>query len=72
MKYPILVSDRLMVITLSFQIGDGLKGNIQRDWILKQVVTKFGCLNIDSGGDTAMCSEAKYIHKTNDKLIKLR
>ena len=62
MKYPNLVSDRMMVITSSFQIGDGLKDNIQRDWILTQVVTKFGCFNIDSGGDTAMIFDAKYSH----------
>ena len=34
-------------------------------------MTKFGCLNINSGGDTAMGSDPKYYHTTNDKLIQL-
>ena len=32
--------------------------NIWKDWIMKQVVTKFGILKIDDGGETVMCSDA--------------
>ena len=54
MKCPNLASDRMMVITLSFWIGDVVEVNIQREWIVKQIVTKFGCLKIDNGGDAVI------------------
>ena len=44
---------------------------IWKDWIMKQVVTKFDSLKIDNGGDTVMCSDAIYYHTTYSKLIKL-
>ena len=31
--------------------------NIWMDWILQQVMTKFGWLKIDNGADTVMCSD---------------
>ena len=31
------------------------------DWILLQVVTKFGNLKVDSGGDVVVSFDAKYI-----------
>ena len=57
MKYKKLVYDRMMLITLSYQIETLIKVNIWKDWIMNQVVTKFGSLKIDNGGDTAMCSD---------------
>ena len=39
-----------------------IEANIWKDWIMQQVVTKFGSLKIDSGGDTVMSSDAKYYH----------
>ena len=34
-----------------------IEATIQEDWIMKQLVTKFGCLKIDNGGDAVMCSD---------------
>ena len=48
MKYTSLASDRMMVIMFSHWIGNVIKVNIETDWILKQVVTKIGCLKIDN------------------------
>ena len=35
--------------------------NIWKDWIMKQVVTKFGNLKIDNGRNTVMCSDATSV-----------
>ena len=48
--------DRMMVMILSDQIRNMIEVDIQRDWILKQVVTKLGCPKIDNSGDTAISS----------------
>ena len=36
-----------------------IEDNIGKDWIMNQVVTKFGSLRIDNGGDTVhvMCAK---------------
>ena len=36
------------------------KVNLLKDCIIKQVVTKFGGLKIDDGGDTGMSFDAKF------------
>ena len=64
------VYDRLLLTTLSFQIGNIIEVNIWKDWIMKQVVTKFGSLKIDNGGNTMMCSDAIYNQTTYSKLNK--
>ena len=43
----------------------------RKDWIMKQIVTKFGSLKIDKGGDTVMSSDAIYYHTIYSKLMKL-
>ena len=38
---------------------------------MKEVVTKFGSLKIDNGGDRVMGYDAIYYHATYNKLMKL-
>ena len=57
MKYRNLVYDPGMVITLSYQIENVIKVDIWMVWIMKQVMTKFGSLQIDNGGDIVMCTD---------------
>ena len=57
MKYKNLVCDCMMVITLSYQIAKLIEVNIWKDWTMWQVVTRFGSLKIDNGGDTMMGSD---------------
>ena len=50
MKSRNLVYKRVMLITLSYWLGNMIEVNIWKDWIMKQGVIKFG-------GDTAMSSD---------------
>ncbi len=45
---------KIMVIPLCCLIEKKIEVDILRDLIMKQVVTKFGCLKIDNCGDTMM------------------
>ena len=38
---------------------------------MRQIVTKFGILKIDNGGETVMSSDAVYYHTIYGKLTKL-
>ena len=37
-----------------------IKDDVSKGWIMKQVMTKFGSLKIDNGGDTMICSDTIY------------
>ena len=58
MKYRNLVSDSMMVITLSYLMGNAIKINIQMDSIMNQVVMKFRSLKSDDGGGIMISSDA--------------
>ena len=49
-----------MVTTVSHWIENMIEVDIKKCWIMKQVMTKFGSLKIDSGRDTMMSSDAIY------------
>ena len=55
-----LIPDRKLVIAESYQIENMIDVNSWKCWIMKQVMTKFGSLKIDNGGDTMMSSDAIY------------
>ena len=65
-----LIYDRMLLITLSYWIGNVIEINIWNHWIMKHVLIKFGSLKIDNGGDTMMCSDAIYYQTTYGKLNK--
>ena len=52
-------------------MGNVIKVDICRDRITKQVVTKFGNLKIDNGGDTVNNFDAMHYHTTYGKLTTL-
>ena len=71
MKRRNLVYDRLMVRISSYLIGNVIKVNIQKDQIIQQVVTKFGILEVDNGGDTMTCSDDNVLSYTYSNMMKL-
>ena len=44
-----------------------IKVDTWKCWIMKQVLTKFGSIKIDNGGDAIMTSDAIYYHTTYSK-----
>ena len=47
----------MMLVTLLYSIEHVIEVNIWNDWNMKQVVTKFGSVKINNGGDTMMSSD---------------
>ena len=47
-----------------------MKDDIGIDWIMNQVIMKFGSFKIENGRDTMMGSEAMYNQSTHGKLNK--
>ena len=67
-KYRNLIHDQILLITLSYSIASAIEGNIWMNWIMNQVLIKFGSLKIDISGDTMMCSDAIYHQPSYNKL----
>ena len=57
MKHRKLVYDSEMVITLSYQMGNVIEVAIWMGQIMKQLMTKFGSLKVDNGGDKVMYAD---------------
>ena len=57
MKYANLASDRNDGhVIVNLDRGNMIEVDVQRDWILWQVMTKFGCFQIANIGDAAWSS----------------
>ena len=60
----------MLLIILSYQIGNVIEMSTWKNWIMKHLLIKFGYLKVNNSGDAMMRSDAIYYLTTCSKLSK--